>query len=85
MSNATTSRGTPLEAGDDRLPSRWEDALNSLRGTSVHWLLVSLGAVTALTGVMFAFRAQLGVLNVLLLYLLLTFFLALRVDSGRRC
>ena len=77
MSNATTSRGTPLEAGDDRLPSRWEDAINSLRGTSVHWLLVSLGAVTALTGIMFAFRAQLGVLNVLLLYLLLTFFLAL--------
>src|SRR5829696_8339832 len=77
MSNATTSRGTPLEAGDGRLPSRWENAINSLRGTSVHWLLVSLGAVTALTGVMFAFRAQLGVLNVLLLYLLLTFFLAL--------
>src|SRR5215217_7369622 len=77
MSNATTSRGTPLEAGDGRLPSRWENAINLLRGTSVHWLLVSLGAVTALTGVMFAFRAQLGVLNVLLLYLLLTFFLAL--------
>src|SRR5215218_2643334 len=77
MSNATTSRGTPLEAGDGRLPSRWENAINSLRGTSVHWLLASLGAVTALTGVMFAFRAQLGVLNVLLLYLLLTFFLAL--------
>jgi two-component system, OmpR family, sensor histidine kinase KdpD len=77
MSNATTSRGTPLEAGDDPLPSRWEDAINSLRGTSVHWLLVSLSAVTALTGTMFAFRAQLGVLNVLLLYLLLTFFLAL--------
>jgi two-component system, OmpR family, sensor histidine kinase KdpD len=77
MSNATTSRATPLEAGDDRLPSRWEDAITSLRGTSVHWLLISPGAVTALTGIMFAFRAQLGVLNVLLLYLLLTFFLAL--------
>ena len=33
--------------------------------------------MTALTGIMFPFRAQLGVLNVLLLYLLLTFFLAL--------
>jgi two-component system, OmpR family, sensor histidine kinase KdpD len=77
MPTATTSRGTPLEAGDDPLPSRWEDAINALRGTSVHWLLVSLGAVTALTGIMFAFREQLGVLNVLLLYLLLTFFLAL--------
>ena len=43
----------------------------------MRWLIISLGAVTALTGIMFAFRAQLGVLNVLLLYLLLTFFLAL--------
>jgi two-component system sensor histidine kinase KdpD len=34
-------------------------------------------AVAALTGLMFPFRAQLGVLNVLLLYLLLTFVLAL--------
>lgn len=77
MPNATTSHRTPLEAGDDRLSFRWEDALNSLRETSVHWLLVSLAAVAALTGIMFAFRAQLGVLNVLLFYLLLTFFLAL--------
>ena len=77
MPNATTSGVHPLEAGDDPLPSHWEDALTSLRGTSVRSLLVSLGAVTALTGIMFAFRAQLGVLNVLLLYLLLTFFLAL--------
>src|SRR5215204_495971 len=76
MSNATTSRGTPLEAGDDRLPSRWENAINSLRATSILRLLASLGAVVALTGVMFTFRAQLGVLNVLLLYLLLTFFVA---------
>jgi two-component system, OmpR family, sensor histidine kinase KdpD len=77
MPNATTSRGTPLEAGDDAQPSRWEDALNSLRGSSVPWLFVSLAAVIGLTGIMFPFRAQLGVLNVLLLYLLLTFFLAL--------
>src|SRR5918995_5951682 len=77
MPNAITNRGTPLGAADETQPSRWEDALDSLRGTSVHWLFISLGAVTALTGIMFAFRAQLGVLNVLLLYLLLTFFLAL--------
>jgi two-component system, OmpR family, sensor histidine kinase KdpD len=77
MSNETTSRGTPLGEGNDARPSRWEDALNSLRGTSVRWLFVSLGAVTILTGIMFPFRAQLGVLNVLLLYLLLTFFMAL--------
>jgi two-component system, OmpR family, sensor histidine kinase KdpD len=77
MPNAITSRGIPLGAGDDPQPSRWEDALNSLRATSAYWLVVALGAVTALTGIMYVFRAQLGVLNVLLLYLLLTFFLAL--------
>jgi two-component system sensor histidine kinase KdpD len=77
MANATTSRGTPLEAEDDPQPSLWQDALDSRRATSVHWLAVALGAVTALTGIMFALRTQLGVLNVLLLYLLLTFVLAL--------
>jgi two-component system, OmpR family, sensor histidine kinase KdpD len=77
MPNGTTSRGTTFGPGDDAAPSHWQDALNSLRGISVHWLFVSLGAVTALTGIMIPFRAQLGVLNVLLLYLLLTFFLAL--------
>jgi two-component system, OmpR family, sensor histidine kinase KdpD len=77
MPNAITSRGTPLGAADETQPPRWEDALDSLRGASVHWLFISFGAVTALTGIMVAFRAQLGVLNVLLLYLLLTFFLAL--------
>src|SRR5215210_4353238 len=73
----TTSPGTPLAAGDDPQPSFWDEARSSLRGTSVHWLLISLGSVTALTGIMFMFRAQLGILNVLLLYLLLTFFVAL--------
>ena len=77
MPNVMTSRGTPLGAQDDAQPSRWQDVLSSLRATSVHWLFISLGAVIALTGIMVAFRAQLGVLNVLLLYLLLTFFLAL--------
>src|SRR5215213_2416962 len=76
MSNGTTSRGTPLE-GDDAKPSRWEHAQSSLREVSAPWLIVSLAAVAGLTGIMFPFRAQLGVLNVLLLYLLLTFFLAL--------
>src|SRR5215207_4004445 len=77
MPNATTSRGTALGGDDDARSSRWEDALNSLREVSARWLFVSLGAVAALTGAMFPFRAQLGVLNVLLLYLLLTFVLAL--------
>src|SRR5215217_7881822 len=77
MPNGTTSRDTPLGTGDDTRPSRWEDALSSLREISIPWLVVSLVAVAALTGIMFPFRAQLGVLNVLLLYLLLTFFLAL--------
>ena len=77
MPNAMTRRGTPVGAADDTQPSPWEQAYDSLRATSVHWLILALGAVTALTGIMFVFRAQLGVLNVLLLYLLLTFFLAL--------
>jgi two-component system sensor histidine kinase KdpD len=77
MPNAISSRGAPLVAGNDPRSSRWRDALSSLRATSVHWLMIAPGAVTALTAIMFAFRAQLGVLNVLLLYLLLTFFLAL--------
>jgi two-component system, OmpR family, sensor histidine kinase KdpD len=77
MPNGTTSRGTPLGTGDDARPSRWEDVRSSLRGISAPWLFVSLGAVAALTGIMYPFRAQLGILNVLLLYLLLTFFLAL--------
>src|SRR5215207_1702401 len=77
MPNAMTRRGTPIGAADYTQPSPWEQAYNSLRATSAHWLLASLGAVTALTGIMFVFRAQLGVLNVLLLYLLLTFFVAL--------
>ncbi|MDF2759928.1 MAG: histidine kinase [Thermomicrobiales bacterium] len=77
MPNVMTSRGTPLGAQEDAQPSRWQDVSSSLRATSVHWLFISLGAVIAVTGIMVAFRAQLGVLNVLLLYLLLTFFLAL--------
>jgi two-component system, OmpR family, sensor histidine kinase KdpD len=82
MPNGTSSRGAPIGAGDDAQPSRWKDALNSLRGISVRWLFVSLGAVAVLTAIMFPFRAQLGVLNVLLLYLLLTFFLALSGGLG---
>ena len=68
------SRGAALRLGQRTICNpRVGRGVDSLRATSVHWLFVALGAVTALTGIMFAFRAQLGVLNVLLLYLLLTF------------
>ena len=77
MPNAMPRRGTPVGAADDAQPPPWAQVYDSLRATSAHWLILALGAVTALTGIMFVFRAQLGVLNVLLLYLLLTFFLAL--------
>ncbi len=59
------------------MPSRWDAARESLRGTPIRWLLVAIVAVIALTVAMLPFRAQLGVLNVLLLYLLLTFAVAL--------
>jgi two-component system sensor histidine kinase KdpD len=58
-------------------PSRWGTTLGSLPETSVRWLAVVVVAVAALTAAMLPFRTQLGVLNVLLLYLLLTFVLAL--------
>ncbi len=77
MPDATTSRDTPLGVRNDAQPSRWGDVFSSPRGISVPWLLISLGTVTALTAIMIPFRGQLGVLNVLLLYLLLTFCLAL--------
>jgi two-component system sensor histidine kinase KdpD len=51
--------------------------LDSLRRTSVHRLAASVAAVIVLTGAMLPFREQLGVLNELLLYLLLTLYLAL--------
>jgi two-component system sensor histidine kinase KdpD len=58
-------------------PSPLHAAIDTLRGTPVHWLVAAIVAVAALTGVMIPFRDQLGVLNVLLLYLLLTFMVAL--------
>ena len=60
-----------------RARPRWETVAVSMRATSARWLVVALLAVALLTAVMLPFRAQLGVLNVLLLYLLLTFVLAL--------
>lgn len=51
--------------------------MESLRGTPPRLLLIAAAAVVALTLVMLPFREQLGVLNVLLLYLLLTLLVAL--------
>ena len=85
MRHSLTSRESLPGATGDTKSSRWDVAFASLRGTPLRWLFVSFVAVIALTGAMLPFRAQLGVLNVLLLYLLLTFFLALNGDSGQRC
>jgi two-component system, OmpR family, sensor histidine kinase KdpD len=77
MPDSFMSLSGPLEAGYVTEPSRWRTVLASLRRRAVPWLVGAIVAVTALTGTMLPFRAQLGVLNVLLLYLLLTFSLAL--------
>jgi two-component system, OmpR family, sensor histidine kinase KdpD len=63
----------------DLTPSRWDELLRSFRATPARSLIGALLALVALTLVMLPFRDQLGVLNVLLLYLMLTFFLALSV------
>jgi two-component system sensor histidine kinase KdpD len=55
----------------------WGAVTLSLRDTPAHWWALSLLAVCALTALMLPFREQLGVLNVLLLFLLLTFVVAL--------
>lgn len=65
--------------GDTVTISRWDAFLSSLQRTPLGWLAGAALAVAALSAVMLPFREQLGVLNVLLLYLLLTFFLALTV------
>ncbi|MBA2595189.1 MAG: DUF4118 domain-containing protein, partial [Chloroflexia bacterium] len=71
---ASTSR-PPHDVGVP--PSRWNDAIASLRLTPIRRILVAMVAIAALTGAMLPFRDALGVLNVLLLYLLLTFAVAL--------
>ena len=61
------------------MTSRWDAFLSSLRGTPPGWLAGAALAVAALSVAMLPFRAQLGVLNVLLIFLLLIFVLALTV------
>jgi two-component system, OmpR family, sensor histidine kinase KdpD len=69
--------------GDGKWPAggkrraRWDDALASLRDTPRLAILVGLLAVFLLTLLMLPFRDRLGILNVLLLYLLLTIAVAL--------
>ncbi len=57
--------------------SRRETTLDSIRATPARLLAVAILLLALLTAAMLPFREQLGVLNVLLLYLLLTFLLAL--------
>lgn len=61
----------------DQALARWDSAVQSLRETPLRSLAAALIAVAILTLGMLPFRDQLGVLNVLLFYLLLTFILAL--------
>ena len=51
----------------------WGALTHLLRDNAAHWWALSLLAVCALTALMLPFREQLGILNVLLLFLLLTF------------
>jgi two-component system, OmpR family, sensor histidine kinase KdpD len=72
----------PASAGSARIEHetrafRWEPVADSLRATPPRQLVAAIIAVAALTGLLVPFRDQLGVLNVLLLYLLLTFVIAL--------
>ena len=60
----------------------WRQAAASVRATAPLAMVVSLIAVLILTLLMLAFRDRLGVLNVLLLYLLLTFGVALSGGLG---
>jgi two-component system sensor histidine kinase KdpD len=68
------SRARDAEPGRQTISSANFD---SLRSTPPRLLLIAAVAVVALTAAMLPFREQLGVLNVLLLYLLLTLVLAL--------
>lgn len=76
MSDLPGSKDSAItEVFGDRSP--WEAVLASLRETPPRWLILPLLAVSALTAVLIPFREQLGVLNILLFFLLLTFSIAL--------
>jgi two-component system sensor histidine kinase KdpD len=57
--------------------SPWENLLESLRETPPRWLALPLLGVAALTAILIPYREQLGILNILLLFLLSTFTVAL--------
>jgi two-component system sensor histidine kinase KdpD len=57
--------------------SPWESFLGTMRETPPRRLILPVLAVAALTAVLIPFREQLGILNILLLFLLLTFSIAL--------
>src|SRR3954471_8310904 len=76
MSNLSGYKGSALSGVIvDRSP--WASLLASLRETPPRWLILPLLAVAVLTCVLTPFREQLGVLNILLFFLLLTFAIAL--------
>src|SRR5947207_1663985 len=76
MSDLTDQKGGALSGVIvDRTP--WESLLASLRETPRRWLILPLLAVSVVTAILIPFREQLGILNILLLFLLLTFTIAL--------
>src|SRR4051812_17216522 len=76
MSDLSSKRNSGIGGGfNDRSP--WEALLTTLRETPPQWLALPLLAVSVLTALLIPFREQLGILNILLLFLLLTFSIAL--------
>ncbi len=76
MSRSNVSVESPI-ADDHPLVARWESLRWAVQPTSRRWLGGAALAVVALTAVMLPFRDRLDVLDVLLLYLLLTVVVAL--------
>lgn len=66
-----------VQTAGEILQKRRDALWRSITATPPRAILVALAGVAVLTAAMLPFREELGVLNVLLLYLLLTFFLAL--------
>lgn len=74
---ARDASGTKSQGEGNAAASALNDVREAFRGVTIRSLAIAFVAVALLSALMFPFRSQLGVLNVLLLYLLLTFYLAL--------
>ena len=77
MSRSNVSVDSPIDDDLRPLVARWKSVRWAVQPTSGRWLGGAALAVVALTAVMLPFRDRLDVLDVLLLYLLLTVVVAL--------